>query len=382
MGSSWMTKRLRLLILLLSCTFLASPVNAAVEVGNFVWEDLDKDGIQDSGEPGVRGATVQLWNSAVTLLAGSAVTDAAGRYQMTVPDNAQYRMRVILPYAGDRFTLANVGSDSTDSDIVPGSTNIGLSGVYTFAAGRTTAQTLDAGVISDPMKDHNIGDYVFKPEVNGLQGSWSVNNATVELMNAAGTVLQTTTSNVDGHYSFKAPPGTYRMRFTHSLYRPSPWKDQGSDDTVDSDIDEDGYTDLFTVTGSTVRKDIDAGFVQDLLIGNFVWEDLDRDGVQDLGEPGLEGIPLELWNATRTRRFDTTTSGPDGEYRLIAPGGDPPLPRRHVQPEECGDTDRERQRHQSQRGQCRLHGHPLLCYQRPLRHPSGCGRHFGSDEGP
>src|SRR5262245_52584255 len=49
-----------------------TPVN----VGNFVWDDLDGDGTQDPGEPGLPGVTVQLWNGAKNDLVDSAVTNA------------------------------------------------------------------------------------------------------------------------------------------------------------------------------------------------------------------------------------------------------------------------------------------------------------------
>ncbi|RYD41326.1 MAG: hypothetical protein EOP85_12875, partial [Verrucomicrobiaceae bacterium] len=233
------------LLLCLISSLCIGQAAAAVRVGNFVWEDLDKDGVQDSGEQGIPGVTVQIWNSAMTSLVGSAVTNATGNYQIMVPDNANYRMRVILPYAGDRFTLPNVGSDTTDSDILSSSTNIGTSNVYTFASGVVANLSLDAGVISDPMRDHNIGDKVFRSNVDGLQTSTTFGRSgvTVELLNTAGVTLQSMVSGSSGHYSFKALPGTYRLRFTHPSEVPTPMQDNGTDDSLDSDIDENGYTD-------------------------------------------------------------------------------------------------------------------------------------------
>ena len=39
-------------------------------------------------------------------------------------------------------------------------------------------------------------------------------------------------------------------------------------------------------------------------VGNFVWDDLDQDGRQDAGEPGLAGIVVQLWNGTKTQIID------------------------------------------------------------------------------
>ena len=48
------------LLPLATATRTPTPIN----IGNFVWDDLDQDGRQDAGEPGIAGVTVQLWNSA------------------------------------------------------------------------------------------------------------------------------------------------------------------------------------------------------------------------------------------------------------------------------------------------------------------------------
>ncbi|MDL1900610.1 hypothetical protein FBR02_07565, partial [Anaerolineae bacterium CFX9] len=37
-----------------------------VSITTFVWDDIDQDGRQDPGEPGLSGVSVQLWNTAKT----------------------------------------------------------------------------------------------------------------------------------------------------------------------------------------------------------------------------------------------------------------------------------------------------------------------------
>lgn len=48
-------------------------------------------------------------------------------------------------------------------------------------------------------------------------------------------------------------------------------------------------------------------------IGNFVWEDLDGNGFQDLGENGIEGINMELYDVNGLL-VGTTTTDSNGEY--------------------------------------------------------------------
>lgn len=50
-----------------------------------------------------------------------------------------------------------------------------------------------------------------------------------------------------------------------------------------------------------------------------MWDDLDQDGRQDAGEPGLAGVTVQLWNSTKTQIIDTDTTDSNGIYQLVAP---------------------------------------------------------------
>jgi protocatechuate 3,4-dioxygenase beta subunit len=59
---------------------------APLEVGNRVWEDLDRDGIQDPGEPGLDGVAVRLYaasDTSFTTILGTAITSGGGQYYFT-----------------------------------------------------------------------------------------------------------------------------------------------------------------------------------------------------------------------------------------------------------------------------------------------------------
>lgn len=60
-------------------SLLLMPDPEPIEIGNRVWNDTDADGVQDSGEAGISGVTVRLYNSSNALV-GTAVTDANGEY--------------------------------------------------------------------------------------------------------------------------------------------------------------------------------------------------------------------------------------------------------------------------------------------------------------
>ncbi len=52
----------------------------SLEIGNYVWNDLDQDGIQDPNEPGFPNVTLELYNAAGNILLGSTTTGASGHY--------------------------------------------------------------------------------------------------------------------------------------------------------------------------------------------------------------------------------------------------------------------------------------------------------------
>lgn len=61
------------------CFRQSCPPPAAPIIGDFVWNDLDSDGKQDAGEPGISNVVVTLFNSANVAIM-STVTDAKGAY--------------------------------------------------------------------------------------------------------------------------------------------------------------------------------------------------------------------------------------------------------------------------------------------------------------
>jgi hypothetical protein len=304
----------------------AAPIN----IGNFVWDDRDGDGMQDAGEPGLPGIVVQLWNSTKTSLLASAVTNQNGSYTLTAAGPGSYRVRVVLPSSGDAISpLDSVGTTNLlDSDFNPTGTNFGFTDVLTLADNVISITSVDCGLVLQMYPGHTIGNRVFLALPDGTQPDVAANTpftATVELLDGTGTVLQTTTTTRLGlnrsYYGFNAPPGTYRLRFIpDGAYIPTPFVNTGDDDTIDSDINGEGLTGTFSLSGSQRRADLDAGFVHPINVGNFVWDDHDGDGQQDDGEPGLGGITVQLWNAAKSRLWASAVTNGSGNYTLQAPG--------------------------------------------------------------
>ena len=49
-------------------------------IGNRVWQDINNNGVQDSGEPGAPSVTVELYEVATSTLYATTTTDASGAY--------------------------------------------------------------------------------------------------------------------------------------------------------------------------------------------------------------------------------------------------------------------------------------------------------------
>jgi hypothetical protein len=84
-------------------------------IGDRVWLDTNSNGLQDSGEAGVPGVTVQLY-TCDDVLVGTTTTDANGLYHFLVLPGDYYVK--VTPPAGYTFTISDVGADdAVDSDV-------------------------------------------------------------------------------------------------------------------------------------------------------------------------------------------------------------------------------------------------------------------------
>jgi len=295
-----------------------APVAAHLEVilptqlGDFVWEDLDADGIQDMGEPGIGGVTVNLLDEGLVVL-DSRVTDDSGGYLFSNLPPSGYCVQVEAP-EGFVFTSQDVGDDAYDSDVDGVS---GVTGVVVLGSGMTDL-TLDAGLY----RLASVGDFVWEDlDADGLQdtGEAGLRDVTVNLYYKHNdTLAATITTNTTGYYLFtNLVPDDYYLDFIFPggyLFSPG---DQGSDDTLDSDVDTSwGTTSSFTLMSGETDLAWDAGGYMYAFLGDFVWDDLDADGLQDSREDGLESIEVFLYHHDGTLVGSTVTNA-TGHYRFI-----------------------------------------------------------------
>jgi uncharacterized repeat protein (TIGR01451 family) len=278
-------------------------------IGDFVWVDTNQDGIQDAGEAGLAGVTVNLYDSADNLIA-TTTTDASGNYVFTDLASGDYYVEFVEP-AGYSFTLQDQGADDTlDSDA---NISTGLTSTFSLASGEVNT-TIDAGLY----QTGSVSDFVWEDaNQNGIQdaGEAGLAGVTVNLYDSADNPIAGTTTDASGNYVFTGlTPGDYYVEFVEPAGYSFTLQDQGADDTLDSDANiSTGLTQTFSLASGEVNTTIDAGLYQTGSVSDFVWVDTNQNGIQDAGEPGLAGVTVNLYDSA-DNLIATTTTDASGNY--------------------------------------------------------------------
>lgn len=314
-------------------------------LGDFVWYDDDKDGVQDAGELGVEGVKVTLTTSNGAITLDTTYTDVNGKYLFTNLPDGDYKVIFSDLPTGYQETSSDVGADDTDSD--------GLEA--TGSINGADNLTLDLGiyktVVTEPI--YNLGNYVwYDLNKDGIQDDNEIGVKGVKVKITAATFNTTggavitsggaiTLADVigrveitddDGYYLFKdLPDGTYTLEFGIDDSLPSGYEITTTDAGADDAKDSDGLTPTGTINGAD-NLTLDLGIHKKeetpvtYKIGDFVWYDDNGNGVQDPGESGVEGVTVVLKDENgNILATDVTDSNgkylfeflPNGNYKVV-----------------------------------------------------------------
>ena len=320
------------------------------EIGDFVWLDTNKDGIQDSGEPGIENTMVYLWDDGGGLL-DSTLTDSLGHYLFDSLENGNYQVQFSI--TPDRiFSPTNATTDDLDSDAdalgfsptitidvldasgnprLAGDVNrynnnvdAGLSPAFDlmltktmvssgpFTPGQTITFNLEVNNqgITDATQI-NLIDYIPAGLIL-FDNDWLMTGSNAVLRNtlnvsAGNKILVPITFQIDGSFTGSSITNSAEI---FDAKGPSGENMIDEDSTPNNNIGSEDDQDSETITVNSSAT-----------IGNFVWNDLDEDGIQDPAEPGMSGVTvrLELPNGTL---IDSTTTDGGGFYSFtnLTPG--------------------------------------------------------------
>ena len=313
---------------------VAAPTQPAF-LGDYVWNDANRNGLQDDGETGINGVRVELYAAGPSRTAGAAdntflqfvltapgAAGAAGYYQFPFLAPSNYFIKIIPP-ANYAISPAHQGANTNlDSNFNPAT---GWSDLLTLSAGSTN-ESIDCGVYYTA--NASVGDYVWiDRNGNGLQDEGSIdglNGVTVQIYTVTALATNLYGSTVTafdnfgnpGYYHFyNVPPGQYQLRFvppagdSFTLLEAN-----GANSGNDSEANSAGWTSVFSLTAGQVNNTWDAGIILPsgpLSVGNMVWYDPNADSRYDFfgGERGINNVVVSLY-------WDTDSNG------VFTPGTD------------------------------------------------------------
>ncbi|WP_214536859.1 SdrD B-like domain-containing protein [Staphylococcus pseudintermedius] len=227
--------------------------SATYRIGNFVWRDEDHNGVQNDGEHGLEGVLVTL-KTADGVVLNTTTSDANGHYQFTNVQKGKYIVEFTTPEGYEATSKHTTANTEKDSD-----------GLIANIDVTQDDMSIDAGFF--PLENWNpqpkdetytIGDFVWRDEDhNGVQndGEHGLEGVLVTLKTADGVVLNTTTSDANGHYQFtNVQKGKYIVEFT----TPEGYEATSKHTTANTEKDSDGLIANIDVTQDDMS--IDAGF--------------------------------------------------------------------------------------------------------------------------
>ncbi len=256
-------------------------ITELAEIGDVVWYDNNADGLQTDGEGGVQGVTVRLYDDNDAVVA-TTETDVNGEYLFEDLQPGVYYVEFDLDTLPTNYSPTDRDSgsdDAVDSDADP-------------TTGRTVRTTLDGGE-SDLSWDFGIyqpaglGDYVwFDTDADGIQDADepAIEDVTVNLLDDAGNVLDTTQTSSTGFYEFRGlKPGDYIVAFILPAGHGFTLQAEGLDDTVDSNPDRaTGRSGLVSLAAGDFNDTIDAGMASGSVLSAIEAEVASRSAQQNV----------------------------------------------------------------------------------------------------
>ncbi|GLZ79961.1 hypothetical protein Afil01_47680 [Actinorhabdospora filicis] len=285
---------------------------APLQIGNRVWYDVDKDGIQDPGEKPVVGATVRLYDQAGTVV-GTMLTTSRGEYYFDdsnvtggLQPNTTYTIKIDNPadYAsgGPLYQWVVTQDNAGDNDFIDSDGKVPPGGTYpehtiTTGGPGQDNHTYDFGY-NQPTGEVKVvkQDSSGKPLAGAVFQLWNETNGTAGLQTDGATpdtkVGATCTTDAAGVCKSTVPLGTYYWQETQApdgYLLPSP-----------------AVFGPLTITLANYSSGASTTATNELATGEVRVLKTDQDG-----KP-LAGAVFQLWKETNgTSGLQTTGATPD-----------------------------------------------------------------------
>ena len=311
-------------------------------IGDYLWYDVDADGVQDPGEPPLADVTVDVtWLGDNGLPGGgddevfTVSTDADGEWIVDDLPGGEY---VVTVDELDPDFLAGL-VPSWDLDGTTATPNGAWSGTLGENADKRDVDFgyTGTGSIGDTIWLDQDRDGVVDATESGLQGV----DVTVTWFGPDGVagggddIVHEATTDSDGEWLVEhLPPGNYRVEVDTATVP------TGYENVAEPGVENDSVATLTLADGDD-DLDQDFGYAGTGSIGDTIWLDQNGDAAQTGGEPGLGGVTVELTHfgpdgvagGTDDSVFTTVTDSdggylfadlPPGNYQVEVTGALPP----------------------------------------------------------
>lgn len=309
----------------------SSPNNNFAEVvpssiSGVVFLDQNNNGIKEVADTALAGVTIELLNSASTVVA-TTTTDAAGAYSFANLAPGSYSVREPTQPANTAngiTTAGSVGNGGTAGTVTaPGTTPSRIAGIVlppgTSSPGNNFAEIPSGRQVSGRVYRDADNDGLFNNSDAGLSGVTVVLTGTDTNGN---TVNRSTTTTADGRYSFTGlAEGTYTVTEPTQPARTvngiTTAGSTGGTATAVGTVPS-AISGISLVGSNTASNDNNFGEIP-LLVGKVsgkVYVDANNNGVVDSGETGIAGVEVRLsgTDTNGTAVSLVTTTAADGSY--------------------------------------------------------------------
>jgi len=273
------------------------------DIAGTVYEDADYDQTLDAGESRTAGVTVYLYrdvngdgqvDASDVLLAGTD-TDGNGEYAFGFPQGAAA--------LGDFAIAIDTGDLPSGHQLTTDNVEVAQ-----FATVGNSDTGNDFGHMTPTAQGTVHGHLYLDQNGDGTQDPGEPDLAGVDVVvTDANDGTHVVTTDANGDWAVLVPPGltTADVDETDPDYPTGSTQTEGTDPTT-----------VTAVVGNSVDGGSDGYYLPTISIGDRVWLDLNSDGVQDVAEPGLENVVVELDDGVCTAGVDCVTQTTDsgGNY--------------------------------------------------------------------
>ena len=277
-------------------------------IGDYVWVDSNKDGLQDADETALADVKVELFDKEGNKVAETK-TDEKGLYIFDELESGDYKVKFTLTKEQAEkyeFTKQNSGDDTTvDSD----ADKDGWTQVFTlddqnknltkdykeqgFKASEGIDPTWDAGVIEKEVLTP-LEPAKTKLAVEKVWEGKEQEKVTINLL-ADGEKVDAIELSKDNNWkhTFKDLPVVNDVT------------DKKAIDYTIEEVEIAGY--ISTITGNAKEGFTVTNTEKTYAIGDYVWVDSNKDGLQDADETALADVKVELFDKEGNKVAETKT---------------------------------------------------------------------------